>query len=79
VILAQLKLLQKEFAVLEKLQANNRLPQKVKTAAISASRRLINRQTDLLAKEIQTMAKRKTVGEEVARALLSGLARVRPK
>ena len=79
VILAQLKLLQKEFAVLEKLQANNRLPQKVKTAAISASRRLINRQIDLLAKEIQTIAKRKTVGEETAQALLSGLARVKPK
>jgi pimeloyl-ACP methyl ester carboxylesterase len=79
VILARLKLLQKEFAVLEKLQANNRLPQKVKTAAISASRRLINRQIDLLAKEIQTIAKRKTVGEETAQALLSGLARVKPK
>ena len=79
VILAQLKLLQKEFAALEKLQADNRLPQKAKTAAIAAAGRLINRQIDLLAKEIQMMAKRGTVGKEVAQALLSGLERVRPK
>ena len=79
VILAQLKLLQKEFAVLEKLQASNRLPQRAKTAAIAASRRLISRQIDLLAKEIQTMAKRGNVGQEIAQALLSGLERVRPK
>ena len=79
VILAQLKLLQKEFAALEKLQADNRLPQKAKTVAIAAAGRLINRQIDLLAKEIQLMAKRGTVGKEVAQALLSGLERVRPK
>jgi len=79
IIVAQLKLLQKEFAVLEKLQADNRLPQKAKSAAIAASRRLINRHIDLLVKEIQLMANRKTVGKEVAQALLSGLERVRPK
>ncbi|MFZ3100017.1 MAG: hypothetical protein WA103_02165 [Minisyncoccales bacterium] len=79
VILAQLKLLQKEFAALEKLQADNRLPQKAKTAAIAAAGRLINRQIDLLAKEIQLMAKRGTVGKEIAQALLSGLERVRIK
>jgi len=61
------------------LQADNRLPQKAKTAAIAAAGRLINRQIDLLAKEIQLMAKRGTVGKEVAQALLSGLERVRPK
>ena len=79
VILAQLKLLQKEFAAREKLQANSRLPQKAKTAAIAAAGRLINRQIDLLAKEIQLMAKRGTVGQEIAQALLSGLERVRIK
>ncbi len=79
IIAAQLKILQKEFAVLEKLQANNRLPQKAKIAAIAASRRLINRQIDLLVKEIQLMANRKTVSKEVAQALASGLERVRPK
>jgi len=79
VILAQLKLLQKEFAALEKLQADNRLPQKAKTVAIAAAGRLINRQIDLLAKEIQLMAKRGTVGQEIAQALLSGLERVRIK
>ena len=79
VILAQLKLLQKEFAAREKLQANSRLPQKAKTAAIAAAGRLINRQIDLLAKEIQLMAKRGTVGKEIAQALLSGLERVRIK
>ena len=79
VILAQLKLLQKEFAAREKLQANGRLPQKAKTAAIAAAGRLINRQIDLLAKEIQLMAKRGTVGQEIAQALLSGLERVRIK
>jgi hypothetical protein len=61
------------------LQADNRLPQKAKTAAIAAAGRLINRQIDLLAKEIQLMAKRGTVGQEIAQALLSGLERVRIK
>jgi len=79
VILAQLKLLQKEFAAREKLQANSRLPQKAKTAAIAAAGRLINRQIDLLAKEIQLMAKRGNVGPEIAQALCSGLERVRIK
>ncbi len=55
------------------------MPQKAKTAAIAAAGRLINRQIDLLAKEIQLMAKRGTVGQEIAQALLSGLDRVRIK
>ena len=79
VILAQLKILQKEFAVLEKSQSNNRLSQNAKTAILAAQRALINRQIDLLIKEIQAMTNRGVVGQEVARALLSGLERVKPR
>lgn len=79
VILAQLKILQKEFAVLEKSQSNNRLSQNAKTAILAAQRALINRRIDLLIKEIQAMTNRGVVGQEVARALLSGLERVKPK
>jgi len=62
-----------------KVKADKRLQEKDKDTEIAAAGRLINRQIDLMAKEIQLMAKLGTVGQEIAQALLSGLERVRIK
>ncbi|MFA6375904.1 MAG: alpha/beta hydrolase [Candidatus Paceibacterota bacterium] len=53
VLAAQLKALQAQFDVLNKLKTDKKLPSKAKTAAVKALELVINKQIDLLIKEIQ--------------------------
>jgi pimeloyl-ACP methyl ester carboxylesterase len=52
----QLKALKVQFNVLDKLKRNNKLTSKSKTAAVKALELVINKQIDLLVKEIQKAA-----------------------
>jgi len=73
ILAAQFRVLEKQFLALEKLKANNKLPQKANVAAVEASIKLINKQIDLLVKEIQGMAEKENVNEQIAKLMIEGL------
>ena len=56
VLAAQLKALQAQFDVLNKLKTDRKLPAKARTAAVKALEAVINRQIDLLIREIKKVS-----------------------
>jgi len=56
ILTAQLKALKVQFAVLDKLKTNNRISAKAKSAGTKVLETVINKQIDLLIKEIQKMS-----------------------
>ncbi len=73
-----LRILQKQFVALEKVQANNKLPAKAMAAAVRISKLLINRQIDLLIKEIQRTTG-KGLEDKTAWLLINSLERLKLK
>ena len=74
-LLAQLKALKVQISVLKKLQANQKLPQKAKTAAVRVLSEVINKQIGLLIKEIEKMSG-KAIDTPAAQTLIDSLGHI---
>jgi len=76
VLVAQLKALKAQLVVLDKLQANTKLPARTKIAAITALEKTINKQIDSLIILVEKMAGR-GVGDKAAELLIDSLKYVK--
>jgi len=77
-LLAQLKALKMQFAALDRLNDNAKLPAKAKDVAVKMLRKAINKQIDLLVKEIQKMNSKK-IDNQAAQSLAGLLAYIKIK
>jgi hypothetical protein len=76
-LLTQLKALKLQFVALERLQANNKLSAKTKTALIKAAQVAANKQIDLLIKEIQIAQRQKKITAAAAQSLIEKLGYIK--
>ncbi len=76
-LLTQLKALKLQFVALERLQANNKLSAKTKTALIKAAQVAINKQIDLLIKEIQIAQKQRKITAVASQSLIGKLGYIK--
>jgi len=78
ILAAQLKALQAQFGILDKLKANPKTAAKAKMAAVKALGLVINKQIDLLVKEIQKTSG-KGIGIQIAELLIDSLKYIKIK